>query len=232
MHTSMIRLIKPADVVSMLNVGFGFLAILVLILDFVEASLTLHLAFSFILLSLLADGLDGIVARKTGKGVLGEYFEAMADLTSMGIAPTLFILFVYKDQIITFSLWYLFAFILLLLLFLFCCCIRLAAFHPLKSKDFFIGLPASAATIILISCSFLEISFMIVIILIILTSIGMISSIPFPKPSLKMNLSLTIVIVFAITLGNSFSGILPVLLFLIIVFYVIFGPFFIRKNKK
>ncbi len=70
MQKSMIKLLSVADVISLTNALFGFLAILMLF------SSEMNLAFSFILLALLADGLDGIVARKTRKGELGEYMEA------------------------------------------------------------------------------------------------------------------------------------------------------------
>ena len=74
----MIKLLSIADVVSLTNAILGFLAILMIF------SNETRLAFSFILLALLADGLDGIVARKLGKSDIGEYLESMADMTSLG----------------------------------------------------------------------------------------------------------------------------------------------------
>ena len=93
MHKSMIKLLSLADVISLTNAIFGFLAVLMVF------SNEMRLAFSFILLALLADGLDGIVARKTRKGELGEYMEAMADMISLGIAPAFFVYNVYYDVV-------------------------------------------------------------------------------------------------------------------------------------
>ncbi len=72
MQKSMIKLLSLADIVSLTNAGFGFLAIIMASLG------EMWFSFSFILIALLADGLDGIVARKTGHSELGNHMEAMA----------------------------------------------------------------------------------------------------------------------------------------------------------
>ena len=81
----MINLLSFADVVSLTNSILGFLSIVMIFLG------ETYLAFSFILLAILADGLDGAVARKTKHSDLGEYMEAMADMISLGIAPSVFV---------------------------------------------------------------------------------------------------------------------------------------------
>ena len=63
----MIKLLSPADIITVMNVVMGFLAILMVF------SNQFQLAATFILLGLLADGLDGIVARRIGNGQMGEY---------------------------------------------------------------------------------------------------------------------------------------------------------------
>ena len=76
MQHPMIKLIVPADIISMLNALFGFMAILILSIN---PTYAYRLSFTFILLALIADGLDGIVARKPRKGEMGPYLESMAD---------------------------------------------------------------------------------------------------------------------------------------------------------
>jgi CDP-diacylglycerol--serine O-phosphatidyltransferase len=94
----MIKLVSIADLISLTNVIFGFIAIIFLISDLIDnEELRLRLSFSFILLALLADGLDGVVARKTRNSDIGEYLESIADMTSLIIAPSIFIYFVYHD---------------------------------------------------------------------------------------------------------------------------------------
>ena len=83
LQKSMIKLISFADIISMINACLGFLAIVMLFLKEMQLSL------SFIFIAILTDGLDGIVARKTRNGELGEYLEAMADMTSLSIIITL-----------------------------------------------------------------------------------------------------------------------------------------------
>ena len=57
----MIKHVHIADLISLINVAFGFLAIFVLLVDDTWAGqIRIHLAFSLILLALLADGLDGV----------------------------------------------------------------------------------------------------------------------------------------------------------------------------
>ena len=76
----MFKLLSIADGISLLNASFGFLAILSLFSGiFSSDELRIRVSFSFIVLAIIADGLDGIVARKTTHGQLGEYMEAMGE---------------------------------------------------------------------------------------------------------------------------------------------------------
>jgi CDP-diacylglycerol--serine O-phosphatidyltransferase len=229
----MIKLLRPADVVSMTNASFGFLSIFVLFLNnFLVFDLRIHLSFSFILLALLADGLDGIVARRTSKGELGEYFEAMADIISMGIAPLIFIFVLYQNIFKNDNLFFFIGSIIVFMFYFICAMIRLSAFHPLKSNKYFFGLPASASTIIIIVFAYLNLLFIYLIPLIIIISILMILKIKFIKPDKTMNFIAVIFILLSIIFGNYMYGIFPILLLLSIGIYMSLGPFVIKKNNK
>lgn len=169
MQHSMIKLIVPADIISMLNALFGFIAILILSISSMNPTVAYRLSFTFILLALLADGLDGIVARKTRKGDLGPYLESMADMTSTGIATGFFVFHMYYHQLSEQSILVLISFIGVISFYLLCSIIRLAAFHPLKTTNYFMGLPAPAAAIILLGCTYINIpiSYCILVILLI-----------------------------------------------------------------
>jgi len=231
----MLKYVTLADIISLLNIGFGFLAIFILCSSlFFTGQQQIHMAFSFILLALLADGLDGFVARRTTTGELGEYIESMADMTSMAIAPTIFIYASYQ-QIIhqqpIFQLFFITAFFLYLSLGV----IRLASFHKMKNDAFFIGLPASAATIILLILSYLNIAPFLMITVIIIISLLLISSIPFPKNNNHMNLAATILIILTIIFGTSIQAVFLYLLLICVLFYAIGGSFIIiyrRKTRK
>jgi len=203
----MVKLLSIADCVSLTNAFFGFLSLIMVFIG------EIRLAFSFILLAILADGLDGIIARKTRESKIGEYLESMADMTSLGIAPAFFIFTAYYKSVsccINKNIVLLFVLALFLLLSI----IRLASFHIMKEKKFFIGLPASSSTIIII------ISFL------------MISQIHFPKPDNKINAIAGILIFLTLIMDKYYNGIAPLLLITAICIYVIFGPFYLLINKK
>lgn len=227
----MIKLLTPADIISMMNAGFGFFAILFLLMDTIDSSRAFRLSFSCILLALIADGLDGIIARRTKKGVLGEYFEAMADMTSLGIAPAFFIFIYFQNQVLYPSIGHVIGTIGILILYLCCSIIRLASFHHLKTEEHFIGLPASAATILIITPSFLELHIIFVQIIMVIVSIMMISHIPYPKPKIQLNALAAILIMLSAIVEKQVFGIFPIMLLIIIILYVIIGPITILKGK-
>jgi len=222
----MIRLLSFADLISLTNALFGFFSILILFSSFFDdINLKLHLSFSFILLGLLADGLDGIVARRFGKSKIGEYLEAMADMTTLVIAPAVFVYFVYISSglfIGTFerSVYLLFA----LVFFVFFGFIRLASFSILKEKKIFIGLPASAGTIIILILSYIKINYLVILPAVIIISAAMASTIEFPKPNIYVNSTATVLIFLCIILGRAFYNIAPLVLLLAILIYAIGEP--------
>src|SRR4030042_1337754 len=93
LRNSMLKLVTPADVMTLVNATLGVFAILFLFTNHVRVS------FSLILLAVLADGVDGMIARRIGIGKLGQYLESMADMISLAVAPVLFVYGVYLQQI-------------------------------------------------------------------------------------------------------------------------------------
>ncbi|HDN65317.1 MAG TPA: CDP-diacylglycerol--serine O-phosphatidyltransferase [Methanosarcinales archaeon] len=80
-ETGIIRLIRLPDLVTILNILFGFTAILFVLNGYVYDAITLILAAA------LADGVDGAVARRFESGVFGEHLDSFADIISFGVAP-------------------------------------------------------------------------------------------------------------------------------------------------
>jgi len=229
---SMIRLIRLADIISILNALFGFLAVLILILNIgLSDEHQIRLAVTFIFLALLADGLDGIIARKKGIGPLGEYIEAMADMSSMVIAPALIILALFQQSVLGKPFLQLLL-VFVIILYLVCGVIRLAAFHPLKHKETFLGLPASAATLTLLILGVFYASFLLIIPLMILISFLMILSIPYPKPTGKINALTACLIISSIILWDFLYTIMPMILLLCLIFYILIGPFIQHKKQR
>jgi CDP-diacylglycerol--serine O-phosphatidyltransferase len=223
----MVKLLSIADLISITNAILGFLAIIMIFLN------EIHYSFSLILLAMIADGIDGLVARKTKHSNLGEYMEAMGDMISLVIAPSLFVYQLYiKDIIILENIFQHFILILVLTIFLFFNILRLSSFHIMKEKEIFIGLPASVSTIIIIVLSYFRIEFIYLLVIILFISINLISNIKFPKPNYITNLIAAILIIFSIILGMQYNGIALLVLLISILIYSIFGPIYVYKIKK
>ena len=232
MQKSMIKLLSFADLISISNAIFGALAILVL---FTNLDLKTHISFSLILLGLLADGLDGVIARRTHKSKIGEFLEAMADMTSMVIAPAVFIFFIFfSSEVILKDVFRQIYMLIALILFLFFGIVRLACFNIMKEKKTYVGLPASASAIILLILAYFEIDFIFILPAVIIIGAVMVSDIIFPKPNTLINVAALILIILSIVFGKTYFGFAPFLLFVAILVYVIGGPIykkFLEKNR-
>lgn len=79
-----------ADLVTVTNAALGFVAIAVAVVD-------PELAARLILLAAIADGLDGIIARVRGGTNVGPYLDSLADVSSFGVAPAVFIYIAATD---------------------------------------------------------------------------------------------------------------------------------------
>ncbi|RQG90380.1 phosphatidylcholine/phosphatidylserine synthase [Natrarchaeobius halalkaliphilus] len=69
-----------ADAVTIANAALGFVAVVVAFVD-------IDLAARLILLAAVADGLDGILARRYGGTEAGPYLDSLADVASFAVAP-------------------------------------------------------------------------------------------------------------------------------------------------
>jgi CDP-diacylglycerol--serine O-phosphatidyltransferase len=224
----MIKLLSVADVISITNAVFGVLAILVL---FTNLDFKIHLSLSLILLGLLADGLDGILARYVGKSDIGEYLESMADMTTMVVAPAVFIFFTYMDVLTGEAIRQVFLFVALILFFSFGI-VRLASFNIMKKKNIYVGLPASASAIILLILSFFEVELMLILFATVVIGALMASDILFLKPGKLINAAALVLILLTIAFGQSYYGFAPILLFCAIMIYTFGGPIYKKFLEK
>jgi len=69
-----------ADAVTAANAALGFVAV-------VAATVDVALAARLVLLGAIADGLDGVLARKYGGTPAGEHLDSLADVASFSVAP-------------------------------------------------------------------------------------------------------------------------------------------------
>jgi archaetidylserine synthase len=171
MGQNILKIIKPADIITLVNALIGFVSIIMTLHGQIESALVL------ILLAVIADGADGAVARYSGYGVLGANLDSLSDVISFGVAPAVVALVTLID------LGY-FAGIFPGM-FLVCGTLRLARFNVSGKKDGFEGIPITAggfmvALFLLIKdlVPYFEYSFAA---LLVILSVLMVSTISYPK---------------------------------------------------
>ncbi|ELY52267.1 protein sorting system archaetidylserine synthase [Natronorubrum bangense] len=79
-----------ADAVTIANAALGFVAVVIAFVD-------IDLAARLILLAAIADGLDGILARRYGGTDAGPYLDSLADVASFAVAPAVLAFVVITD---------------------------------------------------------------------------------------------------------------------------------------
>lgn len=72
------------------NAALGFVAVVVALVD-------IELAARLILLAAVADGLDGLLARRYGGTEAGPYLDSLADVASFAVAPAVLAFIVVTD---------------------------------------------------------------------------------------------------------------------------------------
>ncbi len=161
---NILKLIKPADIITLINALLGFASIILMIRGELDSALVL------ILVAVIADGADGAVARCSGYGTLGANLDSLADVISFGIAPA----------VAAFRISGIFAG-----LFLVCGMLRLARFNIAGKKDSFEGIPITSGGFIVALLlilrnyiPYIEYSFTLLLVII---SLLMVSTIPYPK---------------------------------------------------
>ena len=167
-----------SDAISILNIAFGFLAILMVI----DNNLTY--ASVCILLAVVFDSVDGWVSRKLNRVDplgFGMNIDSLADVVSFGAAPMV-ILYSIGSAI---SPWAGYLTAIVCLITLICGLLRLTRYNVIADKinyRGFVGLPIPATAIIL-ATYYLSGLFNIVVaaVLMLLASFLMISTIRYPK---------------------------------------------------
>jgi len=80
-----------ADAVTVTNAFLGFLATVAVLVD-------VQLAARLILVAAIADGLDGVVARRFGSTPAGKYLDSLADVASFAVAPALLVFVLTRES--------------------------------------------------------------------------------------------------------------------------------------
>ncbi|MGO4887276.1 CDP-diacylglycerol--serine O-phosphatidyltransferase [Anaerobacillus sp. MEB173] len=128
---------QTANLLTIMNLSLGALAILFIIQNDLRAGLLL------ICLAAVCDRFDGIVARKMNiTSELGKQLDSLCDLISFGVAPALLL---YSGILVEFGT----PGAIFTIIFIACGAIRLARFNVSNHNGYFVGLPITAGGCIL-----------------------------------------------------------------------------------
>jgi len=170
-------------------------------------------AFIYIVLSLIADGLDGRVARLTNTtSKFGVEFDSLADIVAFGVAPAMLLFFSIGEHYGRFGA-------LVSGLYVVFGAIRLARFNVTTNENdprYFIGLPIPTAAVVLGSWVMLDVSYesgldLVILVGALFVGLLMVSNFRYPsfkKIDLNKNVALKVLVV--IIMIASFIYLYPV----------------------
>jgi CDP-diacylglycerol--serine O-phosphatidyltransferase len=202
-----------ADIFSIINGVFGLIAIFFILKDRIDIS------FNLILLSVLADGMDGIIARRMGKS--GGHLDEIADGISFSLAPSLMIYIVSSLEIFIRSA--------VCTLFLISSIIHLLRYYS-GEKDYFVGITTPSAALVVIILLYVQIDPFILVVATVIVSILMISPFLYPRLKGKLSIIAAILIFLSLLLGTRYENSALILLFIGVIFYIVFGPFYLKAK--
>ncbi|MDD3492954.1 MAG: CDP-alcohol phosphatidyltransferase family protein [Candidatus Thermoplasmatota archaeon] len=170
-NRGVVALLSFADSFTVLNGMLGIFAIFLLL------SGHLRWAFSFILLAVLADGLDGTVARRYGSSV-GLYMDEFADTISFCVAPAVMV-FVAYDASFSVSLHNV-ALLFAGGLFVLCGMLHLVRYH-LGEEPYFVGITTPAAALTVVAISILGLPWWMAVGAMVAHAVLLVSPLPYPR---------------------------------------------------
>lgn len=218
MGENIIKLIKPADIITLFCALLGFGSIIMTFSGQPDAALILILA------AVIADAADGAVARRSGCGVLGANLDSLADVISFGVAPAAAALIFLKD--LGALAWASAGF------FLVCGILRLARFNVTGKKDGFEGIPITSggfiAALFLLVRDIVPYSEYVFVLLLVIVSLLMVSTVSYPKlnnPLILAPMGILLVLdIVVFSLG--YAGVVKIasIILLVFVFAYILSP--------
>ena len=222
METNMKSFIAISDIISLLNMCSGFLAIISSINN------NLELAAILMIIAIIFDSIDGWVARKTNRQDdlgFGKNIDSLSDAISFGVAPAIFLYSCinttpYINQVIV---------IIVSLMIVICGVLRLTRYNviadKIDTKDF-IGFPIPGISFIL-ATFYLTGLFnpYVALILSIVVSLLMVCNIQYPKfdniPLIAISAVLILILILQIKLVLFNVNIAAMLLLVFCLYYLI-----------
>jgi CDP-diacylglycerol--serine O-phosphatidyltransferase len=182
----------------------------------------------FLFLAMVADKLDGWVARKTGTyTAFGLQMDSLSDVISFGAAPALLVYQLALQDAGPLG-------VLAAIIYTACTALRLARFNVMSASAdlrYFTGLPCPAAAAVIASLAWISITHPFDVaafapamaLLILLLGLAMVSSIRYLSFKVLPNAGLLVLIAVSVVLGLVFLG-LPATLLGVFSLYAFSGP--------
>lgn len=211
--------VGPADVVTALNAALGFSAV-------VLAGIDLDLAARLVLVAAIADGADGIIAKRYGGTPVGEYLDGLADVASFGVAPaTIVFWFVWGSQLS--EVLRLVLGIGLPALFVVAAVVRLALYTAYDVEaDQTLGVQSTLAAVVLGAAVLAGADYRVLLVAMAVLTYLMVTSITYPDLLPRDALIMGSVQALAVFLPDMFSNLFPSALLVCALAYLTLAPRF------
>lgn len=234
------RMLTVADLFTLFNGFFGFCAIALAAMGYVQYG------YMLVLLGVLADGIDGGLARLGyGAGRLGSKLDTLSDLVTFCVAPAFLVWTSLRGHALLPGMrgpaWLATDLAATALLFGACVLyfltglIRLARFDYLKGgerHDYFIGVSTPGGAVVLASLALLSWDLLPSLFLVVVTSFLMTSRVRLPKVRGALTIPAVLVISTALLLGSYPRSFGPVILLVCFLFYLMIGPGYVRRHME
>jgi CDP-diacylglycerol--serine O-phosphatidyltransferase len=211
--------IRGQDVATIINLLFGTLAILFLVEAYSQNTL---IAAAFVLICVLADGADGILARNRGQGSLGFQLDSLADFISFGLLPSILMYYVVRDATGNRNIFFLI--FIISFIYIVCGMLRLARYNLTPQESIFYGLPITAGGLIIALYVLAGLPPTGLLIVTLILAVLMTSEIKYPKIRNTLTQGvvgvLIIVVLVLYAIGTSYS-IAALLLLLLSIAYIL-----------
>ena len=221
METNILKMMKIADIASLLNAISGMLAVLA---AYYQKPI---LTAALLILAVVFDAIDGPLARRYPSDtdeIFGETMDSLADVISFGVAPSLIIMILYNNMLM----------IIPTILLISCGILRLSRYNTIityqtgPTKTFIgVPIPVSSFMLSIILLSGINNSYIVLVIMTII-AISMISSFEYVKIKNKIILVISTIltlITLCIPLNAMLFKIPSIILILMIMAYI-FSPIY------
>lgn len=216
------RRLSVADTVTLCNAVVGFVAGAVAFAD-------LRLAARLILLAVIADALDGILARNGGSSAVGPLLDSVTDVVSFGATPSLFLYVVLTEAYGGYGSVSPVAFVGLALVasaYVVFSVVRTAFYTTyMDEPDERPGMPNTLGSIIIATAYLSGVTHPLVLgAVAVVLSVAMVAPFDYPKPGPKHAIPMGVVQAVAVVAPTAFYRVGPRAMLVIAVLFFALGP--------